>query len=126
VVLVGIAAVNLVAVAQMTSRISQAHTPGQVANTIGLVTGSGLKPRERIGVSIRLTWKSWVTQAFEIPWTRLHFFDPATQPPPEDASVVEVPWPAGKPAQASWPQAPAGWRIAASDGPGGWVAWRRD
>jgi hypothetical protein len=125
VVLIGIAAVNLVAVAQITSRVSEAGTRSQLANTTGLVTGSGLRPGERIAVSTTLAWQSWVPQAFEIPWTRLHFFNPATRPPPEDATVVEVPWPAGTPAHASWPQAPAGWRIAAWDRADGWVAWRR-
>jgi hypothetical protein len=38
--------------------------------------------------------------------------------------VVEMPWPSGKPAAASWPQAPAGWRVVASDEAYGWVAWR--
>jgi hypothetical protein len=35
-----------------------------------------------------------------------------------------VAWPAGEPARASWPGAPAGWRIVASDEAAGWVAWR--
>jgi len=125
VVLVGIVAVNLVAVAQMTSHVSQAGTRSQVPNTTGLVTGSDLGPGERIAVSTMLAWQSWVAQAFEIPWTRLEFFNPATRPPPGDAAVVEVPWPTGKPARASWPQAPAGWRIAVWDRADGWVAWRR-
>lgn len=125
VVLVGIAAVNLVAVAQMTSHVSQAGTRSQVPNATGLVTGSGLGPGQRIAVSTMLPWQSWVPQAFEIPWTRLLFFNPATRPPPADATVVEVPWPAGKPARASWAQAPAGWRIAAWDRADGWVAWRK-
>jgi hypothetical protein len=125
VVLAGIAAVNLVAVAQLTSHVSQAGTRSQLANTTGLVTGSGLRPGDRIAVSTTLPWQSWVPQAFEIPWTRLHFFNPAGGPPPGDATVVEVPWPAGMPVRASWPQAPAGWRIAAWDRADGWVAWRR-
>lgn len=125
VVLVGIVAVSLVAVAQMTSRVSQAGTRSQVPNTARLVTARGLRPGERIAVSTTLAWQSWVPQAFEIPWTRLLFFNPATRPPPTDATVVEVPWPAGQPARTSWPQAPAGWRIVAWDRADGWVAWRR-
>jgi hypothetical protein len=125
VLLAGIVAVNLVAVVQMTSRVSQAGTRSQAPNSTGLLTGSGLGPGERIAVSTMLAWQSWVPQAFEIPWTRLHFFNPATTSPPGDATVVEVPWPAGRPARASWPQAPAGWRIVAWDRADGWVAWRR-
>jgi hypothetical protein len=39
--------------------------------------------------------------------------------------MVETGWPAGKPAQAGWPDAPAGWRIVASDQDVGWVVWRQ-
>jgi len=38
---------------------------------------------------------------------------------------VEVPWRAGQSAQASWPNAPAGWRIVASSQTYQWVAWRK-
>ena len=34
-------------------------------------------------------------------------------------------WPTGQPAQAGWPEAPAGWRIVASDQSAGWVVWRK-
>ena len=57
-------------------------------------------------------------------WTQLQFFNPATQAPPAGASVVELAWPDGQPAQASWPTAPDGWHIVATDGSLGWVAWR--
>jgi hypothetical protein len=125
VVLAGLAAVSLVAVFQMTSHISQASTPAQRAATIGLVTGSGLKPGEHLAVGDGLSWSAWMPQAYEIPWTELEFFNPAIQPPPANATVVEVAWPSGQPAQASWPQAPAGWRVVASDRTGSWVAWRK-
>jgi hypothetical protein len=39
--------------------------------------------------------------------------------------VVEMPWPGGQPAQASWPHAPAGWRVVSSNQGGGWVLWRK-
>jgi len=63
--------------------------------------------------------------AYEIPWAQLEFFNPYSGTPPTDATVVEVAWPAGQPASASWPGAPTGWRIVASDEAAGWVAWRR-
>jgi hypothetical protein len=129
-VLAGLAAVSLVAVFQMTSHISQASTPAQRAATIGLVTGSGLKPGQRLAVgeltgAQGVNWSAWMPQAYEIPWAQLEFFNPGTQPPPANASVVEVAWPSGQPAQASWPQAPAGWRVVASDRTANWVAWRK-
>ena len=125
VVLAGLAAVSLVAVLQMTSHISRAGTPRQEANTIGLLTGSGLKPGEHLAVGTGTSWASWMPQAYEIPWAQLESFSPGRQPPPADATVVEVRWPSGEPAQASWPQAPAGWRVVASDRTDNWVAWRK-
>jgi hypothetical protein len=125
VVLAGLTAVSLVAVVQMTSHISQASTPAQEANTTGLVTGSGLAPGQQIAIGTGLSWESWMPQAVEIPWTQLQFFNPATQSPPADATVVEVAWPGGEAAQASWPRAPDGWRVVTSDPTAGWVAWRK-
>ena len=125
VVLAGLAAVSLVAVLQMTSHISRAGTPRQEANTIGLLTGSGLKPGEHLAVGTGTSWASWMPQAYEIPWAQLESFSPGRQPPPADATVVAVRWPSGRPAQASWPQAPAGWRVVASDRTDNWVAWRK-
>ena len=92
-----LAAVSLVAVVQMTSHISQASTPGQQANTTGLVTGSDLKPGQRLAIGTGLSWESWMPQAFEISWTQLEFFDAASQPPPPGATVVEVAWPTDQP-----------------------------
>ena len=63
-------------------------------------------------------------QAFEIPWAQLEFFSPG-RPPPANATVVEVRWPSGRPAQASWWRAPAGWRVVASDRTASWVTWRK-
>jgi hypothetical protein len=122
--LAGLAAVSLVAVVQMTSHISRGSIPAQEANTTGLLTGSGLRPGEQLAIGTGLYWGSWMPQAYEIPWTQLQFFDAATQPP-ADAAVVEVAWPAGVSAQASWPQAPSGWRVVTSDATAGWVAWRK-
>ena len=134
VVLVGLGAVSLVAVVQMTNDISRAATRVQVANTIGLVRV--LRPGQRLAVGEGLpgqgpaavqgvSWESWMAQAYEIPWAQLEFFNPYSGTPPTDATVVEVAWPAGQPASASWPGAPARWRIVASDEAAGWVAWRK-
>jgi hypothetical protein len=118
-----IAAVNLVALAQMTSHVSEASTAAQVAGTTGLVTGSRLKPGEQIAVASDVSWALWVPQAFEVPWTKLQFFNP-DQAPPAGVSVVETSWSSGS-ARSSWPHAPAGWRIVAENQAEGWVAWRR-
>jgi hypothetical protein len=115
-----VAAVSLVAVAQMTSQVSQASiAPAQASSASAL----GLKPGEQLAIGWGLPWPIWVPQAFEVSWTPLRFFN-TTSGPPAGAAVVEVAWPDGQPAQASWPDAPAGWRVVASDRTDGWVAWR--
>jgi hypothetical protein len=130
VVLGGLGVVSLVAVIQMTVNIAQASLPAAEANTTGLVTASGLRPGQVLAVDEGIhakgvSWESWMPQAFEVWWTQLEFFNPAKGPPPANATVVETEWLPGQPAQASWPQAPPGWRIVASDRAAGWVAWRR-
>jgi hypothetical protein len=120
----GVAAVSLGAVAQMTSHISRPGTTAQAASTTGLVTMAGLKPSDKIAISTEVPWEQWIPQAFEISWTELQFFNPASQPPPAGVNVVETPWPNGPSASASWPHAPAGWRIVASNRSAGWVIWR--
>ena len=119
-----VAAVSLVAVTQMTSHISlTASSNGQAAKA--LLSASGLRPGERAAIASDLSWPLWVPQAFEISWTELELFTPPGQPPPAGVTVVETSWPAGQPARAGWPDAPPGWRIAASDQAAGWVVWRK-
>ena len=48
--LVPIAAMNMFALVQMTTHISQASTPAQQANSLGLVTGAGLKPGDQVAL----------------------------------------------------------------------------
>jgi hypothetical protein len=89
-----------------------------------LAIGEGVPGQGPAGVQ-GVSWESWMAQAYELPWAPLEFFNPYSGAPPADATVVEVAWPAGVSASASWPGAPAGWRIVASDEAAGWVAWRR-
>jgi len=117
--------VNLVALTQMTGHVSLANTAAEVADTNGLVTGSGLRPGEHVAVASDVSWELWEPLAFAVPWSSLQFFNPSGAPP-ADATVVEVPWPAGgQGAQAIRPKAPAGWRIAAENQAQGWIVWRR-
>ncbi len=121
------AAVSLVAVAQMTSQVSQASTVQAQAVNVP-VSGSGVRPGEQVAVSSALGWQAWVPLAYQVSWTELQFFNPASQPPPAGVTVVEMPWPGGPPAppaEASWPHAPADWRVVASNQAGGWVLWRK-
>jgi hypothetical protein len=136
---VGLAAVSVAAVTQMTSQVSQAATAAQAPDTTGFVAASALRPGDRIAVAFNVgiqprpsdvSFELWAPQAFEVWWTELEFFD-ITQAPPAGVNVVEAGWPVGQSARASWPQAPAGWRIVASSEVGassqvgGWVTWRK-
>jgi hypothetical protein len=124
VALAGLGAVSLVASLQMTSQISQASTPGQERNITAAATATGLEPGQPLAIGTGLSWRTWMPQAYEVWWAPLEFFSAGSQPP-ANATVVEVAWSGQPPAAASWPQAPAGWRIVLEDRADGWVAWRR-
>jgi hypothetical protein len=125
VLLAGLGAVSLVASLQMTSHISQASTPGQERNITAIVSGTGLRPGQRLAIGTGLSWVTWMPQAYEVWWAPLQFFHPWSQGPPPGATVVEVAWPAGERAAATWPHAPATWRVVLTDRVDGWVAWRQ-
>jgi hypothetical protein len=108
----------------MTSQVSQALTVQAQAVNVP-VSADGVRPGEQVAVSSNLSWQAWVPLAYQVSWTELQFFNPASQPPRAGVTMVEMPWPGGQPAQASWPHAPAGWRVAASNQAGGWVLWRK-
>jgi hypothetical protein len=121
----GLGAVSLIASLQMTSHISQADTPAQERNVTAIVSGTGLRPGQHLAIGTGLSWMTWMPQAYEVWWAPLQFFHPWSQGPPADATVVEMTWPTGQPAAASWPRVPAGWRVVLTDRVDGWVAWRR-
>jgi len=119
-----VAAVSLIAVAQMTSHISRTYgSPAQAA--MALMDAGKVQPGDQVAVTSSLAWSLWVPQAFEVSWTELDLFNPAHQALPPGTTVVEAGWPTGKPAQAGWPEAPAGWRIVTSDQSAGWAVWRK-
>ena len=124
--LLPIAAVNLFVLVQTTTHVSRANTPSQQANSLAFVTAAGLHPGDVAAVDYGMwaDWQAWIPQSFEIWWARLDFFYSGSAPVPAGATVVEMPWPSGKPAQASWPRAPHGWRVVAENRAYGWVAWR--
>jgi hypothetical protein len=118
-----VAAVSLVALTQMTSQVSRAGTVQAQAVNVP-VSASGVRPGEQVAVASDVRWQARVPLAYQVYWTKLQFFNPAG-PPPAGVTVVEMPWPAGQPAQASWPHAPVGWRVVAANQAGRWVLWRK-
>ena len=119
----GLAAVSLVAVAQMTSHVSRAATPARRPRTTGFVAASGLKPGEQVAVASTVSYSLWAPQAFEVSWTELEFFNP---PPAaagrEDRGRGGL---AGRPARVGQLAERPG-RVAhrRRQPGGGWVAWR--
>ena len=118
-----LAAVSLVALTQMTSQVSRAGTVQARAVNVP-VSANRVRPGEQVGVGSDVRWQAQVPLAYQVSWTKLQFFNPAS-PPPTGVTVVEMPWPAGQPAQASWPHAPAGWRVMAANQAGRWVLWHK-
>ena len=121
-----VAAVSLVAVAQITahcSRVDQAWA--QAMGTSEMAAADGLKPGEQIAIALGISGDLRVAQAFEVSSTQVRFYNPFRRPPPADVTVVDTAWPHGQPAGASWPDAPAGWRVVAANRAGSWVIWRR-
>jgi len=116
-----VAAVSLVALTQMTSQVSRADGARELALE---VPANALRPGQPVALAADLTWQVAVPEVFQVAWTELQFFNPASQPPPAGVTAVETPW-VGTSAQASWPHAPAGWHVAASSQAGGWVLWRK-
>ncbi len=120
------AAVSLVAVAQLTAHGSRADSAWAKAMGVQeMAAAGGLKPGEQIAIASGISGVLQVAQAFEVPSTQVQSFNPFCQPPPADVTVIDAAWPAGQPARASWPDAPAGWRVVAANRFGSWVAWRR-
>jgi hypothetical protein len=121
-----VAAASLVAVAQLTAHGSQVDNAwAKAAGIKEMAAAGGLKPGEQIAIASNVSGVLRVAQAFEVSSTQVRPFNPFCQPPPAGVTVIDADWPTGQPARASWPEAPAGWRIVASNRFGSWVVWRR-
>ncbi len=120
------AAVSLVAVAQLTAHCSRADSAWAKATGMReMAAVGGLKPGEQIAIASDISGVLRLAQAFEVSSTQVQPFNPFCRPPPADVTVIDAAWPAGQPARASWPDAPAGWRVVAANRFGSWVVWRR-
>jgi hypothetical protein len=84
-----VAAVSLVAVAQMSSHISQSDG-SNTQEAIALMEAGKVRPGDQIAVTPSLGWMLTVPQAFEISWTELKHFKPWRQPLPAGTTVVET------------------------------------
>jgi hypothetical protein len=121
-----VALVSLAATVQLTVYGPKADTA--YAGKTGLAqmaAADGLKPGEQIAIATNVSGIIRIAQGFEVSSTKLDVFNPYCAPPPADVTVIDAAWPAGKPARASLPEAPAGWRIVAANRRGDWVVWRK-
>jgi hypothetical protein len=116
-----VAAVSLVALTQMTSQVSRADGAQEQAVH---VPANALRPGQQVALAGDLDWWVTVPEMFQVSWTHLQSFNPASQPPPAGVTAVETRW-AGSSVEASWPHAPAGWHVAASSQAGQWVLWQK-
>jgi hypothetical protein len=122
--LAGAAALAVAAVLAITSHItgpSQAAGPERQAASLTRV----LHPPGPVVVDSRLGWHLWVLEQYEVTWAGVSLADVRGRPSRlGPARVAVLAW-RGRAARESWPAAPSGWRVAASDRLDGWVVWRR-
>jgi hypothetical protein len=124
-VLVPILAMNSLALVQMTSRISDQGTHDQRANSLALITATGLKPGQKVVLDYDMwhEWGSWIPQSFEVWWTRLPMVDGAKGVLPAGTTVFEAAWPSGWTVGQTWSQHLPGWRVVATNREYHWVVW---
>jgi hypothetical protein len=121
-----VALVSLAAVVQLMAYGPRADTAyADKTGVAEMAAAGGLKPGEQVAIATNVSGIIRIAQGFEVSSTKLDVFNPFCAPPPADVTVIDAAWPAGKPARASLPEAPAGWRIVAANRPGDWVVWRR-
>jgi hypothetical protein len=121
-----VATVSLMAVVQLTAYSTRADSAWAKATGITQMAAAGrLQPGEQIAIAANVSGVARIAQEFEVWSTQVHRFNPSCGPPPADVTVIDAAWPAGQPAQASLPEAPAGWRVVAANRLGSWVVWRR-
>jgi hypothetical protein len=121
-----VALVSLAAVVQLTAYGPRADTAyADKTGVAEMAAAGGLKPGEQVAIATNVSGIIRIAQGFEVSSTKLDVFNPFCAPPPADVTVIDAAWPAGKPARASLPEAPAGWRIVAANRLGDWVVWRR-
>jgi hypothetical protein len=84
-----------------------------------------LRPPGGVIIDHRLDWHLWVLEQYEVTWTKVGFSHMgAGESRHLSARTAVVAWQGGS-AQMSWPAAPPGWRVTASDRTLGWVEWQR-
>jgi hypothetical protein len=121
-----VALVSLAAVVQLTAYGPRADTArADRTGVAALAAANRLEPGEQVAIATNLSGILRIAQGFEVSSAKLDVFNPFCAPPPADVTVIDAAWPAGQPARASLPEAPAGWQVVAANRLGGWVLWRK-
>ncbi|SEG47463.1 hypothetical protein SAMN04489712_105422 [Thermomonospora echinospora] len=83
--------------------------------------------KPRVAIDGNVDWKIWVMQLYQVSWSQVLWFDSRYERPPTRADLVLMVWDGKVPAERTWADPPAGWRVAGSrrTAEGHWVAWRR-
>jgi hypothetical protein len=118
----GFLAANVAIVAQVSRPLDR-----QIAGAADLtgVVEPGARPIVAIDQNVR--WQIRLPQMHQIWWRETVNFDSRYNRPPEWANIVILYWHKGYPAESSWRDVPAGWRVVDSRRTlvGDWVAWGR-
>jgi hypothetical protein len=125
-VLVPILAMNACALVQLTGRVSDPGTRDQRANSLALITATGLKPGQKVALDDDMwhQWETWIPQSYEVWWTRLPMVDGAKGVLPAGTTVFEAAWPSGWPVGQTWSRHLPGWHVVASNREYHWAIWQ--
>ncbi|REE96197.1 hypothetical protein [Thermomonospora umbrina] len=119
-------AVNTVADVTAATRISRPFVDDRMA---AADLRGVLEPgRQTVAIDRRVDWEIWIIQLHQVWWSKVLRFDSRKrQQPPPEADLVLVAWNEGLAAEATWRNAPPGWRVVRTRRHplGSWVAWRR-
>jgi hypothetical protein len=118
--------VNLATMVVTTNKISRYWSARLEAATS--LAPAGLTTQDRVAVNYSgLSWRIWVSQAFQVRTHLIAFDRYRRSEPPAGATLVVVPWDPGVRPERSWPTAPPDWHLIAAGRTyaGDWTAWRR-
>ncbi|MEU8920963.1 phospholipid carrier-dependent glycosyltransferase [Kitasatospora sp. NPDC048545] len=109
----------------ITAQVAAPHAKWRAGLATGFTRDSGIGAGDNVVFAWDIDWSLRGTQAFEVYRGRVWFLDPRWQPLPAEASALVTPLPpAGQPAEAYWPDHPAGWYVERADARQNWAVWR--
>ncbi|MCX4748472.1 hypothetical protein OG455_23650 [Kitasatospora sp. NBC_01287] len=116
------------ATATITDYVTKPTQNAAHESSIDFTRQAGITPDDRVVMDGHFDWTSRTVMPYLQLRGRTWVWQLLDDPhPPADANVAVLGiWGGGKPATASWPNAPAGWHVAVARPDLNWVVWRRD